>query len=303
MPMHHAMQTPDDDPALAAHPQLTVVLNGFTYTLTTKDGHSTYSVSDGTNTLSLPVRWIFGLGSQTLVLEKDGWFYESMVTYFPREQVLGATPGDEKIVPQALNQALGRPLPMWEVRSCFNCHATGALKDGELALDQVRPGVECGRCHEGAQQHMIDAARDNFKTLPRPLGRMPAEKISTFCGQCHRSWDTVVRNHWEGEPHVRFQPYRLELSQCFSGNDPRISCVACHNPHQPVKHDDAFYDAKCTACHSSAKAAASSGARVCPVSQTKCVSCHMPKVELAASHASFTDHYIRIVRPGEPYPY
>jgi hypothetical protein len=28
----------------------------------------------------------------------------------------------------------------------------------------------------------------------------------------------------------------------------------------------------------------------------------MPKIELPGGHAQFTDHFIRIVKPGEPYP-
>jgi formate-dependent nitrite reductase cytochrome c552 subunit len=32
------------------------------------------------------------------------------------------------------------------------------------------------------------------------------------------------------------------------------------------------------------------------------VSCHMPKINLPGGHAKFTDHEIRIVRPGDPYP-
>jgi hypothetical protein len=28
----------------------------------------------------------------------------------------------------------------------------------------------------------------------------------------------------------------------------------------------------------------------------------MPKVDLPGAHFSFTDHRIRIVRPGDPYP-
>jgi hypothetical protein len=28
----------------------------------------------------------------------------------------------------------------------------------------------------------------------------------------------------------------------------------------------------------------------------------MPKVELPGGHAQFTDHFIRIVKPGESYP-
>jgi hypothetical protein len=131
---------------------------------------------------------------------------------------------------------------------------------------------------------------------------MDAESISNFCGQCHRSWDDVVRNHWHGQAFVRFQPYRLQNSKCFSGNDPRISCLACHNPHQPANRSDVSYDSKCLACHSEAKTSHASTAKVCTVSKNNCVSCHMPKVELPGGHTSFTDHQIRIVKPGEAYP-
>jgi hypothetical protein len=252
--------------------------------------------------MTLPIRWLFGQHSQTWVFEKDGHLYESMVSYFPRENGLSTTPGDQKITPHNLTEAMGRRLPPWESRSCFNCHATDAIAGDKLTLEKLRPGLDCERCHVGAQQHMADAENDNFKTLPKSFKRMDAESISNFCGQCHRSWDDVVRNHWHGQAFVRFQPYRLQNSKCFSGNDPRISCLACHNPHQPANRNDVSYDSKCLACHSEAKASHASTAKVCTVSKNNCVSCHMPKVELPGGHTSFTDHQIRIVKPGEAYP-
>ena len=112
-----------------------------------------------------------------------------------------------------------------------------------------------------------------------------------------------MRNHWRGSAFVRFQPYRLEKSRCFIGSDPRISCLACHDPHQPANHQIAYDDAKCLACHSEGKpASAGAAAKTCPVAKQNCTSCHMPKVELAGGHAAFTDHFIRIVKPGESYP-
>jgi formate-dependent nitrite reductase cytochrome c552 subunit len=32
-----------------------------------------------------------------------------------------------------------------------------------------------------------------------------------------------------------------------------------------------------------------------------CVSCHMPKLEVPEMHHEFTDHKIRIVKPGDQY--
>jgi len=77
--------------------------------------------------------------------------------------------------------------------------------------------------------------------------------------------------------------------------------VACHDPHREVEHSAAFYDAKCLACHG-ARAAAQRTAKPCPAANKDCVMCHMPKLELPGSHNLFSDHWIRVVKPGEAYP-
>jgi len=307
-PMRHAMEMGGANPVLDKHPNLTAQVGGYSYSVQTKDGKSTYSVTNGTDTLTLPIQWMFGTHSQTWVLEQDGHLYESYVTYFARGEQLGITPGDQRITPHNLTEAMGRKLPIWETQECFKCHASGAVDGAKLTLDTLRPGLDCERCHVGAQQHMVDAEHDNFKTLPKSLKKMDAENVSNLCGSCHRTWDTVMRNHWQGPAFVRFQPYRLEHSRCFIGNDPRISCLACHDPHQGVDHNDAVYDAKCLACHGAGKVtvvalpAGSVTPKICPVSKDKCVSCHMPKVELPGGQAVFTDHFIRVVKAGEAYP-
>jgi hypothetical protein len=40
----------------------------------------------------------------------------------------------------------------------------------------------------------------------------------------------------------------------------------------------------------------------CPVARRDCVTCHMPKIEIPEAHAEFSDHWIRIAKPGAPYP-
>lgn len=102
---------------------------------------------------------------------------------------------------------------------------------------------------------------------------------------------------------VRFQPYRLVNSKCYDPSDRRISCAACHNPHQEVVAVDSFYDRTCLACHAAGHAAAAkSRAKSCPALKENCVTCHMPKLELPGSHYKFTDHRIRIVNAKEGYP-
>lgn len=301
--MRHALESPGANPTLDAHPDLTTRIGDYSYSIQTAKGQSTYSVSDGKDSLTLPIRWIFGQNSQTWVLEKDGHFYEGLVSYFPREQILATTPGDSNITPRTLTQAMGRELPFLELRNCFNCHATNAVAGEKVTLEALTPGISCERCHAGALLHNSDAQHDNFLTTPKSFKRLNADEVSDFCGQCHRTWDTVVRNHWTGPAFIRFQPYRLANSKCFIGNDPRISCLACHNPHEQLNHDVGFYDSKCLACHEKSKASAPPpGIKTCTVATSKCVSCHMPKVARDNDHQSFTDHQIRIVRPGDAYP-
>jgi hypothetical protein len=301
--MRHALQAPDADPVLKAHPNLSVQIGNYSYAVQTKEGQSTYTVSDGTGSLTLPIRWALGLHSQTWLLEKDGEYYESQISYFRQEQGLATTPGHDDLGPRSLSEAIGRKVSVWELLQCLNCHATGAVAGEKLTLDKLRPGVGCEHCHEGAERHLADATRDYFATVPPSLRNMNAEDAENFCGQCHRTWQSTLRNHWHGPADVRFQPYRLANSKCFVGNDPRISCLACHNPHQPLNENAALYDSKCLACHAESKNPDSiPQIETCKVSKANCVSCHMPKVALPGGHLFFTDHMIRIVRDGDPYP-
>jgi hypothetical protein len=302
--MRHAIEPANANPVLEQHPKLAAQQKGYTYTVVTKDGTSTYTVSDGSGSLSLPIQWMLGQHSQTWVLEKDGRFYESLVSYFQRDQALATTPGDDAIVPHSLLEAMGRPLSIWEVRNCFTCHASGYNPQERPSPEKLTAGLNCDRCHEGSAQHMADAQRGVFTSMPKSLRKMDAGETANFCGQCHRTWEKVVREGWRGPMNVRFQPYRLENSKCFDSKDKRIACFACHDPHQQINHSEAYYDSKCTACHAAGKTAASSGSdpRTCPIAKENCIQCHMPKVEIAGGHAVFTDHQIRIVKPGEPYP-
>ena len=307
--MHHALEPPESDPVLAQNPHLSARIGNYSYSVDTSNGHSTYTVSDASGSVKLPIRWTFGQHSKTWVLEMDGKYYESQVSFFPLEHGLATTPGHASIVPRNLTEAVGRKTSNEDLVLCFNCHATDASDGTKLTLDRLRPGIACERCHQDAPRHMADALQGNFATRPRSLHAMNAEDASDFCGNCHRTWDTVIRNHSYGPADVRFQPYRLANSRCFLGRDARISCLACHNPHQPVNTSSESYDARCLACHAPAKesaavheAKASPGIKSCTVATSNCASCHMPRVTLPNGHAVFTDHEIRIVRPGDAYP-
>ncbi len=310
-PMGRAMQWSDADPLFKTHPQLRFHKGPYTYTIDTKNSQPVYSVTDGARTISLPIRWSFGKGAQTWVLEKDGDLLESMVSYYPSIDGLEVTTGDEGLRPQNLDEAVGRKLRRGEPRDCFGCHSTGGVSMGKLQLPNLEPGVTCEHCHAGADAHLVASFQNEAaETAPPDLRKLSTEDIANFCGQCHRTWETVVRSRWRGEINVRFQPYRMTNSKCFDGTDPRISCIACHDPHQDLVRNDAFYDSKCLACHASKNETANTSAKTdghrdakaCTVATTNCVTCHMPKVKLPNGLMTFHDHEIRIVKPGAPYP-
>lgn len=304
-PMARAMELPPHNGVLAANPNLTFRKDGYTYSVNTKKGLSVYTVSDGANSLSLPIVWAMGAQAQTWVLEHNGNLYESRVSYYPSIHALEITTGDEKLSPKDLDEAIGRPIGMDEAKACFNCHATNAIHDHQLDLKTAHAGLTCERCHVGAQTHAAGMlAGSTSAPIPPSLGKLQSEDISNFCGQCHRSWETVVRAHWKGQADVRFQPYRLANSKCFNGADPRISCVACHDPHNNVIRDITYYDSKCLACHGQQGVTHTqlSTQKSCPVAKSRCVSCHMPQESLPNGLLRFTDHQIRIVRPNEAYP-
>lgn len=306
--MGRALELPGANPTLTSHPNLTVRKGEYTYKVETLEGKSVYSVTDGTHTITVPIHWSFGEGAQTWLLERDGQYYESLVSYYPSIDGLDTTTGDGGLRPDTLEAAIGRKLSNNDLAACFGCHATKAVSNGQLSLPALEPGVRCEHCHTGLENHLISEAQSggDIESAPPSLGRLNSEKISNFCGQCHRTWELVVRTGWRGVSNARFQPYRLANSKCFDGTDPRISCLACHDPHQTVVRDETFYDSKCLACHAASASGSSApppaGAKVCPVAKSNCVSCHMPKVRLPNGLMTFYDHQIRVVKPDEPYP-
>lgn len=306
-PMAHALLPSGENPTLAAHPKLTLRKGAYAYSIETHDRKSTYNVTDGAHTISLPIRWTIGQRMQTWIFEREGRYYQSRISYYPTIDGLEITVGDERLIPKSLDEAVGRELKHAEARDCFGCHSSNAVSKGELTLASMQPGVTCEHCHEGTTTHLWNALQGVLDSPPPSLKKLPAEDVSNFCGQCHRTWETVIRNGIRGEANVRFQPYRLANSRCFDGSDPRISCTACHDPHQNLVRDDSTYDETCQSCHSRASrdpAAAGSEAKLCPVSGSRCTTCHMPKVKVnsPAGFLTFTDHQIRVVRPGDPYP-
>jgi hypothetical protein len=303
---------------LSQRGQLTFPQGKVSYQIATAAGKSVYSVADGTQSLSAPLTWAFGDGhvGQSYLFERDGNFYESRVSYFDTLKALDFTPGRKLTEPRNLEQAMARLVNGSELVRCFACHATASTIGDKLERSRIIPGISCEACHGPGLKHataqqmasvegqVLESDRKTDLIFdPARLG--PPDAVD-FCGSCHGTWWDVKLAPPVGIANVRSQPYRLEKSRCWGKKgDARITCMACHDPHQKLVRDTASYDKNCLSCHVAAttlKPTPDHQGPACKVSTKDCASCHMPKYELSDFHYGFTDHDIRVVRPDAPYP-
>ena len=314
--MGHALQKPTESAVLRSHPRMTFQAGRFSYQIVSDGLQSVYRVTDGKETLSEPILYAFGNAhvAQTYVFRRGGRLYESRVSYYTAIDGLDWTIGDILNPPPSLEEAAGRDIDGDEARNCFSCHATAALVNGKVQLDRIIPGVTCEACHGPGERHavakLLETGEDSAIFNPK---RLEPETLSQeFCGACHRGVDTVaMMPDLGGLSNVRFQPYRLFNSRGHDPKDAHLVCTACHDPHLDLKQNEAGSDSKCTVCHEPSGAAQTpekiqnkgAAGKRCSAGRDKCVTCHMPKVELPGAHFKFTDHRIRVVRPKEPYPY
>jgi hypothetical protein len=272
---------------------------GWTYSITRHGDKVTYTVSRGNDTFTVPLEYAFGQGKagQTYVYSVDGHYYESRVSYYSELGNLDLTVGAINTQPSDLRSAAGRPMPGNEPRDCFGCHTTGARRGAVLQLTDYEPGVQCESCHGPGAAHIeaVKAGKTAAGTI-RALKNMDPQASNEFCGTCHRTWQTVAMMGIKGINTARFPAYRITGSPCFSPDDARISCTACHDPHGDLVKEDKYYDSKCKACHNTGTG------KVCTVAKENCTACHMQRVSPAEAHHAFPDHWFRVVKSKNDYP-
>jgi cytochrome c554/c'-like protein len=309
-PMAHALEVAPDCKIVNARGKMTFRNGPYSYEISRQGQAVVYTVSDGKDRVTEPILYCFGQGNvgQTYLFRHNNVLYETRVSFFQKLNSLDFTIGHEPSVPVSLENAVGRVITGEEPRECFGCHSTGAVNGFELKLDRLTAGVGCEACHGPGEKHLVAMKEKKFDEpqIFNPGGLGGHELSQSFCGTCHTSFEqTMLMPGQSSVNNIRFQPYRMFNSRGHNTNDPRIGCLACHNPHEKLQKDASYYDSKCLACHLTKPKDPKTERRsapACPVSTKRCATCHMPKVELRGMHAEFTDHWIRIAKPGEPVP-
>jgi hypothetical protein len=295
---------------LRDHTQQSFAIEGYEYkVLTDANGSFRYTVSDSQRTISGPLDWAFGAGKvgQSFLSEQNGRFHEIRFSYFDTLHAFGVTPNQSEQSARSLEKAVGRVLSSAEAQMCFACHTTASMSANRFEPANAMPGVSCEGCHGPGSKHVAAMKAGDLDAgsaaIVNPRTLKPVDLVD-FCGACHITWWDAKRIAAKGVANVRFQPYRLEGSRCWGNGDERLTCTACHNPHLPLVREARAYDSRCVACHAHSEGSKPAAARanVCPVAKQDCVTCHMPKYEVPDMHYKYTDHRIRIVKAGEPFP-
>jgi Cytochrome c554 and c-prime len=268
-----------------------------------------YSVADSAKVTSRPLSWAFGAGKvgQSYLSEQDGKFHEIRFSYFESLHSFGVTPNQAQQAAVTMDKADSRVLAQGEAERCFGCHTTASKNSNHFEPGNAMAGISCEGCHGPGAKHAVAMKAGDLDvglaSIFNPRELKPVDKVD-FCGACHMTWWDAKGIGANGVANVRFQPYRLESSRCWGKGDARLTCAACHNPHQPLVREAGSYDTRCLSCHVSAgaKITAEHPGAACPVGKQDCVTCHMQKYEVPDMHYKYTDHRIRVVKAGEAFP-
>ncbi len=122
-------------------------------------------------------------------------------------------------------------------KGCNQCHATGSLPRiaGPEEMDTVVAefGISCEACHGPGEKHLADKSPESIVN-PR---RLPADRSSQVCGQCHGAWvmKAGAGDHWSSQGHA-FRPGDdlLETRHYVHRSDDK-------RLHAHIKAEDSFW--------------------------------------------------------------
>lgn len=155
-PMALTAMLAKDSADLQSHAALEFSADGYRYEIKTKAGESSYSVTDGANTLKTTLVWAFGSGpvGQTYLFKRaNGEIFEARVSYFDALQGLDFTPMLAVNSAGDLESATARFVGPEETERCFSCHAMGSTIGGRFDERPVALGVSCEACHGPGRRH------------------------------------------------------------------------------------------------------------------------------------------------------
>lgn len=281
-----------------------------------------------------PVVYAIGSGAKarSYALDKDGYLFQSPVTWYPGGGRWDLSPSYE-----LRNWHFGRAI----APGCLFCHSNFA-DHVEGTVNRYRPpvfhgmAIGCERCHGPGELHAAahtrsePVAHDADYTIVNPA-RLDHPLRQAICEQCHvQGEDRVVgrgRGEWDFRPGLPLHPFLMDFvdvrngrggekfvssveemraSRCYleSKQPNKLGCTSCHDPHRHPADPAAkaaHYRARCLTCHTDTSCSLPPPTRRVKQTDDSCIACHMPQNRSEVNHSSITNHTIPRV-PPKPRP-
>jgi len=275
--------------------------------------------------LTRRVDFVIGSGNhaRTYLTNENGFLYELPVTWYNEKGAWGMSPGFRYV-----NYRFSRPI----TPGCMNCHNAYAeyMPYSGNRYAEVPHGIGCERCHGPGELHVAKRYQAKFAdstkkeidyTIVNPR-HLPVDLQMEVCRQCHLQGEVRVLK--EGKQDADFRPgmrlsdvrsvyvsenlspgdfrvashgERISLSACYIKSGGKLTCITCHNPHQPVKwRPREFFNNTCQSCHHLETLSQANPRAKHPAwrGSSDCVACHMPQGGTSdVVHVNFTDHWIQ----------
>jgi len=279
-----------------------------------------------------------GVQGRTYLYERDGFFFESPITWYTQKAKWDLSPGYDANPVHFTRRIDAR---------CLFCHSHEVRPIEHTTNRYQQPpfgqlAIGCERCHGPGSLHAAESRLamppgeiDYTIVNPRHLSPVLRDAI---CEQCHLQGEATIlrrgRTLADYRPGLPLHEYllvfvrppeldeptkivghveQMRQSACYIKSNGQFSCTSCHDPHRAPAAAEAvkFYEERCRNCHAPSKPSppgkivASDCAlpltkRIAANGRTDCVACHMPRNPSASNqHLAVTDHRL-LRRPDQP---
>ncbi len=273
------------------------------------------------------IQFVLGSGTRgrSYLLNRDGYLFESPVSWYTQKKAWDLSPGFESSYPPE------RPIDV----SCLFCHSNEAQAVEHTRNRYRAPifrgyAIGCERCHGPGELHVashrsgqeIPADADDTIVNPRHLAPALREAV---CQQCHLQGEARFvrqgRLTFDYRPGLPLQQFwsifvrapefsadhkavghveQMYASRCFQASNGKMGCISCHDPHELPGAEQrlATYRKRCLECHQETSCALAPDVRRQQQKADSCTACHMPRFQTSdIAHTAVTNH--RILRRQE----